>query len=135
MLRFLNTSIVMREWSKDDDVKKIRVAILDTGIDILHPFIQKRWANRGFKDSYHNFVSERFTDSIPQDEDGHGTHCAGLVLRFAPQATLFIGRIANTRKSCKEDKDFGGRVASVRNAFCHSLFRTLMFHVGYHIRN
>lgn len=44
------------------------VAVLDTGIDADHP------AFAGV-----NLVQKNFTDDAPEDEHGHGTHCAGTI--------------------------------------------------------
>ena len=48
--------------------KGIRLAILDTGLDLLHPDFQ----NRNIRSL--SFVSGQDV----QDENGHGTHCAGI---------------------------------------------------------
>jgi subtilisin family serine protease len=73
----------------------IVVAVIDTGLDLTHPvFVNSGaiWTNpgeianngidddgNGFIDDVHgwNFVSN--TNS-PQDDDGHGTHCSGIIL-------------------------------------------------------
>jgi Subtilase family len=70
-----------------------RIAILDTGIDLLHP----DWQYRTF--SYRSFLN-----SSIQDEHGHGTQCAGVAAgqsvdaeqpRFgaAPKAELYIAKV------------------------------------------
>jgi subtilisin family serine protease len=46
----------------------IVVAVLDTGIDRAHP------AFSGVK-----LVEQNFTDDSPDDQHGHGTHCAGTI--------------------------------------------------------
>lgn len=48
--------------------KGATVAILDTGIDETH----ERFAGC-------NIISENFTDEADEDENGHGTHCAGTI--------------------------------------------------------
>lgn len=70
----------------------ITVAIIDTGIDLQHPdLVGNLWTNpgeipgngidddgNGFVDDVHgwNFVD---SNSPPVDDNGHGTHCAGIV--------------------------------------------------------
>jgi subtilisin family serine protease len=46
----------------------IVIAVLDTGIDMAHP------AFAGI-----NIIRKNFTESGDDDEDGHGTHCAGTI--------------------------------------------------------
>lgn len=71
----------------------IKVAILDTGIDLDHPDLQDQIvATRDFT------RSPRGVD----DSNGHGTHCSGVVaaidnsvgvIGVAPQARLIIGKV------------------------------------------
>ena len=46
----------------------VKVAVLDTGISEAHP------AFDGL-----DLVTENFTDDVPEDTDGHGTHCASTI--------------------------------------------------------
>lgn len=55
--------------------RKLTVAVVDTGADMTHPFLQSR-----LKGGY-DFVRG---DSIPDDEDGHGTHVAGIIADCTP---------------------------------------------------
>ncbi|KAF2196216.1 subtilisin-like protein, partial [Delitschia confertaspora ATCC 74209] len=87
----------------------IKVAILDTGIDATHPFVKKRWHRSDIMDrGYRDFVSN-VVNTTPEDQDGHGTHVAGIILRFAPNAELYIARIAETNESCQKDKYINGK--------------------------
>ncbi len=74
----------------------IRVAVLDTGLDLTHPDFK----NRG------PIVSQSFIDGVTtvQDGHGHGTHCCGTVCgpvapstgpRYgvAPLASLYVGKV------------------------------------------
>ncbi|MGQ7787591.1 S8 family serine peptidase [Nesterenkonia sp. K-15-9-6] len=72
----------------------VRVAVLDTGVDLEHPEL----AGRGI-------VAESFIDEeTAQDGHGHGTHCLGTVggprsredgpgYGVAPEAELFAGKV------------------------------------------
>ncbi len=76
--------------------KGVKIAILDTGIDKKHPDLMNKIVHGrswiGNDDDY-------------QDENGHGTHCAGIAVgeidpngkRYgvAPEASLCIGKVLN----------------------------------------
>ena len=72
----------------NDDDFRVRIAILDTGIDEEHEIFQElrqvgRIQGNGFPSSLLPF----------EDKDGHGTHNTSVLLRTAPSAELFIARI------------------------------------------
>ncbi|WDK18654.1 thermostable alkaline protease [Colletotrichum graminicola] len=99
----------------DKNMERVRVTIIDTGLDKTHPFvIKRRWqdsrqaANKKvalFKD----FVTEN-PSAEAIDEDGHGTFVAGIVLQLAPLVELSIARVATTRASLMKDPDAEGKV-------------------------
>ena len=92
-----------------DQEPTVKVVILDSGIDADHPFIKKEWKERS-EASYRDFVEKK---ELPCDEDGHGTHCAGIVLQYAPGASLYVARIAKTLKSLAKDREIEGKVVNV----------------------
>lgn len=75
--------------------RDVRVAVLDTGIDLTHPdFVGRVAASRSFLQGV----------ATAQDGNGHGTHCAGTVCgpekpsklpRYgvAPNVELFVGKV------------------------------------------
>ena len=75
--------------------KGVSIAVLDTGIDDLHPDFKDRVS----KDNKKSFVGGTYMDG-----HGHGTHCAGIAagpahpkcgIRYgvAPESTLIIGKV------------------------------------------
>lgn len=77
----------------------INVAVIDTGIDYNHPDL-----NSTFKGGY-DFVNN---DADPIDDNGHGTHCAGIiaaqdntlgVVGVAPQAYLYSYKVLDSSGS------------------------------------
>ncbi|KAG5301990.1 hypothetical protein I7I48_02182 [Histoplasma ohiense] len=86
------------------DLQPVRIAIIDTGVDINHPYISHGYApernepaNVEFRD-YSGAASP-----VPIDEDGHGTFIAGILLQLAPNAELFVARIGHTKDSIATD--------------------------------
>jgi hypothetical protein len=67
---------------------RIKIAVLDTGVDTSHNFI------RGAKKRIKVLPSYAKDDSSTEDSCGHGTHVAKLLLTVAPEAQLFIFKIA-----------------------------------------
>ncbi len=74
----------------------VKVAIIDTGIDYLHPDLGGCFGTSCKVASGWDFVNN---DSDPMDENGHGTHVAGIVAAnggvqgVAPNATLIAYRV------------------------------------------
>ena len=80
----------------------IRVAVLDTGIDLAHPVLAPRLARNGAGALLgRDFVDD---DADPAEGGGvgdagwgHGTHVAGLVVLAAPGATLMPARVLDAQ--------------------------------------
>jgi subtilisin family serine protease len=70
----------------------VKVAILDTGIDATHPDV---------RESKHQIKAFKswLTSGDTHDSFGHGTHIAGLLLELAPDAELYIAKIAEDHPS------------------------------------
>ena len=77
-------------WDKTQGSKKVVVAVLDSGVDYTHPDLAGNMWHRpadvemyrddelGVIDDYDGFSAVEY-DRDPMDENGHGTHCAGIV--------------------------------------------------------
>ena len=61
------------------------LAVMDTGIDYSHPDLEKRiWtAPEGFSLKGEHGIDWSDKDGDPMDENGHGTHCAGIIAAAA----------------------------------------------------
>ena len=59
-----------------DDLPQVTVAVLDTGADMDHPFLEGRLLDNGW-----DFVND---DDDPDDDHYHGTHCAGIIRDATP---------------------------------------------------
>lgn len=86
--------------SESPTSSRLKVAILDTGIDIKHPdfFGDKRVRDR-----------KSWTGtSADEDASGHGTHIASTILSLTKNVDIFIAKV--TDSNVLEDTD---RVANV----------------------
>ncbi|KAI9696362.1 MAG: hypothetical protein M1820_008204, partial [Bogoriella megaspora] len=95
------TQSILDEGRQDENGRptlgrRIKIAILDTEIDMEHPDMK----------SYKQRIKGRksWVDSGKDDEDtcGHGTHAAALVLKVARKAYVYIARVVRGY----DDKDF-----------------------------
>ena len=77
----------------------VKVAIIDTGIDYTHSDLDANY--RGGYDYVNN-------DKVPMDDNGHGTHCAGIVaaedngegvVGVAPEAHLYAVKVLDSSGS------------------------------------
>jgi len=76
-----------------------RVAVLDTGADLAHPYLAARLMP---VPAGKTLVSQELLDGVDEDGDGsideahgHGTHVAGIVLQVAPDAMIIPIRVLN----------------------------------------
>ena len=81
---------VLRAWYKTTGSSKVVVAVLDSGVDYTHfDLMNNIWVRPADMAQYvddelgsfndlHGFnATDRWTD--PMDDNGHGTHCAGII--------------------------------------------------------
>lgn len=71
---------------------RIKVAILDTGVDVAHPTIQA--CDDRIKAVKSWLPPDRGTDE--GDVSGHGTHVTALLLDIAPDCDVYVAQIADT---------------------------------------
>jgi len=103
-------------------IPEVKIAVLDTGMDLQHPELRERIADRAdFVDleglDTTDFVGDfRGYDAVPEDEVGHGSHVSGIVagkgLRMdegvAPQCSLMAVRVLATMK--QGDRYYGAGI-------------------------
>jgi subtilisin family serine protease len=77
-------------WDKTQGSKKVVVAVLDSGVDYTHPDLAGNMWHRpddldvyvdpqlGEMDDIDGFSTVEY-ERDPMDENGHGTHCAGII--------------------------------------------------------
>jgi thermitase len=76
------------------------IAIVDTGVDLNHADLQGGKLVAGY-----DFVNG---DSVPQDDHGHGTHCAGIAAANTNNATNVAGLDWNAKIMPLKVLDAGG---------------------------
>ena len=94
--------------------RRVRVAIIDTGVNGEHLFIQRKTEIPGV--SFKDFMNGSDESLTPIDISGHGTFIAGLILRLAPEATVFSARVGLDSTSIGRHEQAYMRVAEARNS-------------------
>ncbi len=83
----------LETWDFSRGNKKIKIAVIDTGVDYNHEdlkdniFINEAEANgqKGVDDDGNGYIDDIYgydfanNDANPMDDNGHGTHCAGII--------------------------------------------------------
>ncbi|KAL2836698.1 peptidase S8/S53 domain-containing protein [Aspergillus pseudodeflectus] len=111
--QYLNATVDRRLQHKERD-ERVRIAVLDTGIDLSHEdFTQARtkdFVGRTGRNpvrgelaqikrlkAYRNFCIQdgdtQEEETNVNDHNGHGTQVAGIILRLAPNTDLYITRV------------------------------------------
>jgi len=102
-------SLLQGDTSVPSGGASISVAILDTGVQVTHPDLADRIT--GCKDFTGN---DPVTDGTCDDDNGHGTHVAGIVAAdggtdglgiygMAPQASILAYKVCAANGSCWSD--------------------------------
>ncbi|KAL7803904.1 hypothetical protein V8C43DRAFT_300047 [Trichoderma afarasin] len=88
--------------------ERIRIAIIDTGIDMDHPGIVAYYTMESHNPSSHNpFSATRCRSWVGSETDchdkiGHGTNCAFLAAKAAPHAEIYVAKVFD----CSEFKPY-----------------------------
>ncbi|KAL1628306.1 hypothetical protein SLS54_001879 [Diplodia seriata] len=86
----LNTHKLLDKDFQDTEVrpKRVRIAILDTGVSMPPSHAERVDAQI--------YLGKTLDESLPpdQDENGHGTHCAGILMEVCPYANIYVYRIS-----------------------------------------
>ncbi|KAI0528223.1 hypothetical protein F5B22DRAFT_27170 [Xylaria bambusicola] len=97
------------------DRQKVKIAILDTGLDPLHGQFAPKLAEIGFKNFEDNCCNDDSTNCIDhrhcKDEDGHGTFIAGIIDRVWDISELYVGKVASKRETARDYTQFVNSVA------------------------
>lgn len=69
--------------------QRVKIAVLDTGIDLTHPSILA--CNENIKGKY-DFLAD--SSKGVGDSEGHGTFVTILLHQYAPDAHIYVGKVA-----------------------------------------
>jgi subtilisin family serine protease len=112
----------------DEEYPPVKLAILDTGIDAEHPWMRTHWKHRSDKPHFYDFTTSADSrQTVPNDETGHGTHMAGLILQTAPDVDLYVFRVFTDRKfDSSRDSNAMERVARGTSRYLQTAFFTIL---------
>jgi subtilisin family serine protease len=87
--------------------KKVTVAVIDTGINIHHPFLKNNVDYKGKKGNIKSFgvdfSNNKKVTSTPSDEHGHGTHVSGIIKSIFPEVRLMVLKYYNPKGSGQDN--------------------------------
>lgn len=91
----------------DQTYKRVRVVVIDTGIDGTDPYAKHV---RDYKD----FVSKN--DGVKQDKTGHGTNSVKLIFKVYAQAEVYVARVFESNHANDDTQDLMLEVRCASNA-------------------
>lgn len=75
-------------------VLPIKIAILDTGIDMEHECIEEHAGSRPERVLGKNWLDEQNSTDL-RDPHGHGTHIAGIILDLIPHSQIIVEKVTD----------------------------------------
>jgi hypothetical protein len=113
----INQAIIRPAAEMMKDVRPVRIAVLDTGLNLAHShFMTYPSEMRRIKGHWQDFVESQ-KKPVDEDKGQHGTMVALLLLRVAKHAEIFIARIASTSSELQGSGDNIAKVCPVDDAF------------------
>jgi hypothetical protein len=87
-----------------DPSKRVRIAILDTGLNKHHPKVDELLKKPKRELRIKTTKCKSWVDGLwDEDSDGHGTACAMIAHQVAPNADIYIARIFEDRTKVNGD--------------------------------
>lgn len=94
---------LLEAWKKYKKKKDIVVAVVDTGIDPIHPFLEKNiFVEQGRVDETNfgvDFSKDKKGRGAPIDQHGHGTHVSGIIKSIYPEVKILALKYYNPTAS------------------------------------
>jgi subtilisin family serine protease len=93
---------ITREWAWDGATGAgVKVAIIDSGVDADHPLVNGIAGSVVFEHDPEAEGEVRMIEDAPGDVFGHGTACAGIIKKAAPEAEIYSVRVLGERLTGK----------------------------------
>jgi subtilisin family serine protease len=110
-------------WKKFKKRKEIVVAVVDTGIDREHPFLENNiFVESGSVDPTNfgvDFSKDKKGRGMPVDNHGHGTHVAGIIKSIYPDVKILALKYYNPNASGVDN--LNSTVEALRYAVDHNV--------------
>ena len=94
---------LLEAWKHYKKKKEIVVAVVDTGIDPIHPFLEKNiFVESGKVDESNfgmDFSKDKKIKGAPTDQHGHGTHVSGIIKSIYPDVKILALKYYNPTAS------------------------------------
>lgn len=114
---------LLEAWKKFKKKKDIVVAVVDTGIDREHPFLERNIYVDGGKVDPTNFgvdfSKDRKGKGMPIDNHGHGTHVSGIIKSIFPEVKILALKYYNPNASGVDN--LNSTVEALRYAVDHNV--------------
>lgn len=110
-------------WKRFKKRREIVVAVVDTGIDREHPFLENNiFVENGKVDSSNfgvDFSKDKKAKGTPTDNHGHGTHVAGIIKSIYPDVKILALKYYNPNASGVDN--LNSTVEALRYAVDHNV--------------
>jgi subtilisin family serine protease len=110
-------------WKKFKKRREIVVAVVDTGIDRDHPFLEKNiFVESGKVDQTNfgvDFSKDKKAKGTPTDNHGHGTHVSGIIKSIYPDVKILALKYYNPNASGVDN--LNSTVEALRYAVDHNV--------------
>lgn len=98
---------LLEAWKNFKKKKDIVVAVVDTGIDPVHPFLEKNiFVENGSVDTNNfgvDFSKDKKQKGMPIDQHGHGTHVSGIIKSIDPDVKILALKYYNPAASGQDN--------------------------------
>jgi subtilisin len=91
---------ITRDWAWGDATGKgVKVAVIDSGVDATHPFVGSVAGGVVIEPDDAAPSGVRITETEHEDLFGHGTACAGVIRKAAPDCDIYSVRVLGAKLS------------------------------------
>lgn len=102
----------------DTATRRVRIAVIDTGVDFAHPGIMSAKFDGRMKEAWClRFANGKVDNDIKDEHDSlHGSNCASLIHKAAPEADIYVAKVfKGTRLGIEEIAQIS-KVRCLRNS-------------------